>query len=361
MVAEIEMENSSGTSLTSGDEGASFRVVDGSGDTPAATFTIRNAGLADLHVTAAFQGTGAAQFSVITPPASTVSGNGATTITVKFTPAGGVADADLRIATNDPSENPFIVKLHGQTVPAFAQILVYTVPEAHLVAPGTTFDLGAVDATGITRSFTIKNTGTIPLTLQDVSLMTFGGAPDFTAGALVAMVVPPSSSTTFPVTFVPAGPGIRGTTVHIASTNAGAYEFNLVGRMFTALETWRQSYFGSIENSGPGADLNDADLDGIPNIIEYATLSNPAESNAVPGALVINGGNLEYTITRPKAAAADLTYALEWTDSLTIGSWKTTGVTTGILSDDGVRQQVKFSVSGGSAGYRFIRLRVRRL
>ena len=47
----------------------------------------------------------------------------------------------------------------------------------------------------------------------------------------------------------------------------------------SALENWRVLHFGTHENSGEAADEFDADLDGLSNLMEYATGSNPK----VPG------------------------------------------------------------------------------
>ena len=40
----------------------------------------------------------------------------------------------------------------------------------------------------------------------------------------------------------------------------------------TALQAWRQTYFGSPDNTGDGADLNEFDHDGIVNLLEFALL-----------------------------------------------------------------------------------------
>lgn len=41
------------------------------------------------------------------------------------------------------------------------------------------------------------------------------------------------------------------------------------------VEAWRTTHFGSRINSGPGADAADPDLDGVPNLVEYAFAQDP--------------------------------------------------------------------------------------
>ena len=117
---------------------------------------------------------------------------------------------------------------------------------------------------------------------------------------------------------------------------------------------------GSPYSTGPGADLNDADGDGILNLMEFATGSDPKAVSPPVGQLVKNGGTLEFTYSRPTAAVAEVKYELEASVSLS-GIWNKSGMTTSILSDDGTTQQVKVTSSAGSLGKRFVRLRVTRL
>jgi hypothetical protein len=49
---------------------------------------------------------------------------------------------------------------------------------------------------------------------------------------------------------------------------------------------------------------------------------------------------------------------VQWSDTLEAASWNGSGVSEQILSDDGTHQQVKATLPAGSAGRRFVRLRV---
>ncbi|MEY4243798.1 MAG: hypothetical protein RLZZ245_1383, partial [Verrucomicrobiota bacterium] len=53
-----------------------------------------------------------------------------------------------------------------------------------------------------------------------------------------------------------------------------------------------------------------------------------------------------------------ITYQIEWSDTLEVGSWSTETVTQEIQSTQGALETVKASVPAGSGGKRFLRLRV---
>ena len=124
-----------------------------------------------------------------------------------------------------------------------------------------------------------------------------------------------------------------------------------------APNNWRQTHFGSTATSGSAADAADPDQDGLPNLLEYALNLPPNAASRVPAAVQAAGGNLEYTYTRGTAAYnGGTTFQVEWSDDLT--TWFTTGVVESLISDDGTQQQVKATLPAGSAGGRFVRLRV---
>jgi hypothetical protein len=128
----------------------------------------------------------------------------------------------------------------------------------------------------------------------------------------------------------------------------------------TASEAWRLQFFGTTDNTGIAADLSDPDGDGIVNLMEFATGSNPVTVTAPPGMLLKNGADLEFTYTRLIAALTEVTDTVEWSESLT-GTWSSTGVSGPMmLSDDGITQEVKSTLPAGAGGKRFVRLRIAR-
>ncbi|MFZ2279716.1 MAG: hypothetical protein WAW39_18100, partial [Prosthecobacter sp.] len=124
------------------------------------------------------------------------------------------------------------------------------------------------------------------------------------------------------------------------------------------IASWRQQYFGITTNTGNAADSFDFDKDGLPNLIEWACNLNPTTASPPPAGAVRNGANLEFTYTRSVAALnAGAVFTVEWSDTLA-NDWQSTGVSEAILSDNGSVQQVKATLPAGSAGHRFMHLKV---
>ena len=98
------------------------------------------------------------------------------------------------------------------------------------------------------------------------------------------------------------------------------------------------------------------DGDALNNLLEYALTTNPTQSNAAPYSVALEGNTLAFTYTRP-SLAPDLTYAVEWSQTLPAGSWSTAGVTQQITSDNGTIRTVRAIVPAGSAAL-FLRLKV---
>lgn len=152
----------------------------------------------------------------------------------------------------------------------------------------------------------------------------------------------------------------RGVNGHQADNSApesgAAYVFDL--EALSCVEEWRQTWFGNPSGLGDEADLADKDRDGQVNLIEFATGQNPLLSTPRPIALTKNGSSLEFSWPRYKCPAGQVTFIVEWSDSMTAATWSTTGVTSVILSDNGTVEQMKSTLPAGAGGKRFVRLRV---
>jgi len=127
------------------------------------------------------------------------------------------------------------------------------------------------------------------------------------------------------------------------------------GSQLTALETWRQTNFGVSTNSGNAADSADPDNDGLANLLEYATNSNPNVANASPLAIARSGNFLTLTYTR--IANPSLTYTVEGSDDLS--TWSTVATannpSTGAQNTAG---QVTVTDTVSLTSRRFLRLKV---
>jgi hypothetical protein len=310
-------------------------------------------------------GTNATDFTVSALGVATLAAGASRTFTVTFNPAAaGARTAAIQIASNDADENPFDINLTG-TGRAVPEIVVQQ-PAGTGLTDGSAVpvDFGKVTTgTSGSRTFTIRNTGTADLTGIVVTLNGGTAAGDFSIWDLGATTLTPETATTFQVFFLPGGPGARTATLMIASNDEdeNPFEIALTGTRATPqLDAWRQTYFSSTANSGAAADLSDPDRDGVVNLMEFATDTGPWTANGQPGELVKNGSSLEFTWRRRKAALAEISYAVEWSESLT-EPWSAAGVSTVVFTDGPVMQVMKSTLPAGGSGSRFVRLRVARL
>ncbi len=95
----------------------------------------------------------------------------------------------------------------------------------------------------------------------------------------------------------------------------------VIGTVLTALEAWRNTWFGSTSNTGNAADTFDFDNDGLINLLEFAFGLNPkrGDSLALPQPKV-TAGVFGVTFTQP-AGVSGITYGAEWSSTLAAGSW----------------------------------------
>lgn len=209
-----------------------FGSVDTTSATLVRTFTIANTGTAALTVGAiTVGGAQAADFSVSTPPASTVNAGANTTFQVTFNPSAlGLRSASLSIANNDGDENPFDFAIQGTGV---APEIAVSGNAANIadgdVTPSLSdhTDFGSANVTGgsVVRTYTIANAGSANLTFGTV---TVGGAQaaDFTVSLQPNSPLAPSGTTTFQVTFDPSATGLRSATLSFGNNDADENPFD---------------------------------------------------------------------------------------------------------------------------------------
>ena len=90
---------------------------------------------------------------------------------------------------------------------------------------------------------------------------------------------------------------------------------------FAAIFAWRQTHFGTTQNTGPSANNADPDKDGLENLIEFAFGRNPnvPDAAALPQ-WVLADDDYGLTFTRP-ANVSGITYVAEYSSSLAPASW----------------------------------------
>lgn len=150
-------------------------------------------------------------------------------------------------------------------------------------------------------------------------------------------------------------PGVNGT-LGLSVVNVGTDDLGLYASD-SLPDGWQVQYFGlSGPSSGPTLE---PDFDGLQNRLEYALNLSPMQHSVVPASLIKNGGTLEYTYIRSKAAVMGGTqFQVEWSETLGAAGWSGSGVAEQVLSENGTVQQVKATLPAGSLGRRFVRLRV---
>jgi uncharacterized delta-60 repeat protein len=152
-----------------------------------------------------------------------------------------------------------------------------------------------------------------------------------------------------------------GTTYHYrltATTAAGTRSTaGSTFSTFSSLETWRQTHFGTAANTGHAADAADFDLDGVPNLLEWACGLSPSQPSRLDTPVNRNASVIEFTYPRDVTAIGAV-YQVEWSDTLPGTLWTTVGVSEAIVNQAGTLQTVKATLPVGTNGSRFVRLSV---
>jgi hypothetical protein len=223
---EIDVEQPSGTGLTSNSTPVDFGNQDTGTTSAVKTFVIRNSGTATLSNIAITGAT--SEFVVSTQPASSLAAGADTSFTVTFQPSViGARSATLQIASNDADENPFIIPLAGTGVtplPPPAPEIVVEQPAGTPLDSNTGLIGFGNQNTGTTsdaKSFTIRNTGNAPLSGITIN----GTTSEFILVSQPTTSLAAGGTTTFSVTFSPSTAGARSTTLQIASNDADENPF----------------------------------------------------------------------------------------------------------------------------------------
>lgn len=160
-----------------------------------------------------------------------------------------------------------------------------------------------------------------------------------------------------------------GSGVWTGSANGLAYTFTegtgelvvaSASTPLSAIETWRQSFFGSPADSGSGADAFDYDSDGLANLLEYALGTSPVAPSGPASSVSLSGGRLAISFQR--IADPALTYTVQVANDLA-GTWTTLAVagnpSTGAANVAGL-VTVTDTASASAQPRRFLRLVVTR-
>lgn len=228
---EISIEQPAGTPLANPEVAFADEIV---GITSAAkTFAVKNSGNTALHISGvSLSGPDAADFVLdVSDSASTLDPlTGETTFTVAFAPtSGGLKSATLTVASDDTDEGSYEIALSGTGV-AIPEISVFdgesTFPlDERADNSGTaTFEDTIADGSAISRTFTIKNTGSGVLTGLAV---TTTNSDEFGVSELSVTALEPDETATFTVTFMPGSTTARSAVISIESDDADENPFRI--------------------------------------------------------------------------------------------------------------------------------------
>ena len=88
------------------------------------------------------------------------------------------------------------------------------------------------------------------------------------------------------------------------------------------MESWRLTYFGSSENSGIAANDFDVDSDGIANLVEYATGTDPTTPNGSPLTIGSNPDGPGMALIFARIADPSIHYEIEGSSLLSADDWE---------------------------------------
>ena len=233
LTPEITVEQPVSNDLVSSTASVEFDSIPIGTDSTTKTFTIGNAGSANLTGLAVTKsGAHASSFKVTSPTNTNLSPGMTATFTVAFSPTAAEENtAAIHIASNDTDENPFDIALSG-TGFAAPEIAVEQPTGSNLTNGAITKNLGSVNVgvVGIPMTFLIKNDGSESLTDLDITLDGLNPEDYLFTGPSIETLAP-HTSMTFNITFIPTDGGTRTATIHIFSndTDEGSFDIPLTG------------------------------------------------------------------------------------------------------------------------------------
>ena len=234
-----------------------------------------------------------------------------------------------------------------------------------LVSSNIEFGETSTGTSSVRKTVTIRNHGVAPLDIATISLV--GLDPnDFTLDLPgLPISVAPGGQTSIDVRFTPTDVGGKSATLRILNNDPDKNIFHIVlnGTGLTALEAWRQTYFGASTETGERANLADFDHDGLSNLLEYAFGTHPAQSTPADDRPRCGGTSGAFTITyqRPIGGATGITYTVELANS-NMSTW-VAGVSgsdysQSVIPNGDGSETVAITLTNPQASRRFVRIRV---
>jgi aspartate 1-decarboxylase len=313
------------------------------------TFTITNSGNVVLTVgTISFSGANASDFTIQTAPSASIPAYGSTTFTVLFTPSGsGTRNATISIVNNDSTKNPYTYALSGTGSTQLISLQGNATAIAYgSVTPSTTnwTDFSTV---AVTRTYTIYNTGTLPLT---VGAITFSGTnpTDFTVQTAPSASIPALGSTTFTVLFTPGAVGVRSATVSIVNNDStkNPFTFKIQGTGVVQGISIQGNATTIVNGATPATTANWTDFSTVTNTRTF-TIFNSGNIPLTIGAITFTGINAtDFTIqtapSSPVSAFGSTTFIVLFTP----GASGVRNATINIVNNDSTKNPYTYAIKG---------------
>lgn len=223
---------------------------------PPKTFTIRNTGHDVLHISSvSVIGGDAARFTLDTTGLSgSILPGGETTFTATFSPSSNdFSRTTLRVLNDDPDESVHDIVLSGTVIPEIAVFTGANTTPANERADNSgllAFPDTPPGGTSAGQIFTIRNTGTADLTGISISILGTSAA-EYHVNPPASSTLAAGDTTTFSITFSPAGLFERNAIVSIASNDLdeNPFEIPVTGKA-TAPEISLEDSNGSVLEAG---------------------------------------------------------------------------------------------------------------
>ena len=206
-----------------------FGVYTG-GDPIRRSFSLTNVGVGTaINLTGTelveISGPGAADFSLVAQPASTIVALSTETIEIDFMrPDSGTSTATVTISSNDADENPYTFTISGTG--SFPEIEI-TGNDQEILSGATTaseldntdFGIIDLDAEAVTRSFVINNTGNRDLVLSGLPIVEISGdnAANFSVSLDPTTPIEADGQSQFEISLNPVTEGVQSLSlIHIS-------------------------------------------------------------------------------------------------------------------------------------------------
>ncbi|OYW78156.1 MAG: hypothetical protein B7Z37_00515 [Verrucomicrobia bacterium 12-59-8] len=225
-------------------DGGSWWLGQASTTTPrTVTYTVRNQGLAELNgLVLTKDGPHPGDFTITSPPASSISPGGSTSFTIQFVPLErGMRAVSLHLASNDYDENPYDLEVSGEGISGTAK-LVAEQPAGSSAQAHATGGVGFVAQqtnTPVSKVVTLRNIGTA--TVSSIALAVTGPqSAHFTVTGLGSTSLPAGATTSFTLSYSTPAAGFSEAALRITSNDLPS-DFKLAGVLGGTLLTYTGS------------------------------------------------------------------------------------------------------------------------